>query len=139
MQIQPYLFFDGRCEQAIAFYRQALGAEVVMLMRFGDSPEPARAPDGSELPADKIMHACLQIGETQWLLSDGLCSGRSELSGFSLSLTVAEEDEVDRRIDALAAEGSVRMAPAATFFARRFGMAVDHFGVSWMVLAPRPA
>ncbi|OHC71707.1 MAG: hypothetical protein A3H93_01375 [Rhodocyclales bacterium RIFCSPLOWO2_02_FULL_63_24] len=133
MQVQPYLFFEGRCEEALDFYRSALGAEVLMLMRYKESPEPPApgciAP-GSE---DKVMHASFRIGEATLMASDGMCSGKASFSGFSLSLDAASEAEVDRLCDALAAGGTVQMAPARTFWATRFGMVTDRFGVAWMV------
>ncbi len=133
MQIQPYLFFDGRCEEAVEFYRKALGAEVVMLMRFKDSPvppEPGMIPPGS---GDKIMHGSLRIGETTVLVSDGQCQARQSFQGFALSLTVANDAEADRRFKALAEGGQVRMPLTKTFFSPRFGMLIDRFGVSWMI------
>jgi PhnB protein len=130
MLVQPYLFFDGRCEEAVEFYRRALGAELVMLMRFRDGPEPPMVPPGA---ADKIMHAALRIGETMVLLSDGRCSGQPEFRGFALSLTAADEDEADRLFAALGEGGQVQMALSKTFFSPRFGMVADRFGVSWMV------
>lgn len=139
MLINSYLFFDGRCEEAIDFYREALDAEVLMLMRYGDDgPGAGQCPDGTTPPGEKVMHATLQIGDTQVLASDGFCKGQPEFKGFSLSISVDGEAEVQRRIDALAESGQVTMAPAPTFFARSFGMAVDRFGVSWMVMAPLP-
>jgi PhnB protein len=131
MEIQPYLFFDGRCEEAIAFYREALGAEVAMLMRFKDAPDPAMAPAGG---ADKVMHAALQIGGTTVLASDGQCMGRPAFQGFALTLTAADEAEAERLFAALGAGGEVRMPMARTFFSPRFGMLADRFGVLWMVL-----
>jgi PhnB protein len=131
MEIQPYLFFDGRCEEAIAFYREALGAEVAMLMRFKDAPDPAMVPAGG---ADKVMHAALQIGGTTVLASDGQCMGRPAFQGFALTLTAADEAEAERLFAALGAGGEVRMAMARTFFSPRFGMLADRFGVLWMVL-----
>lgn len=137
MHVQPYLFFEGRCEEAIEFYKQAVGAEVLMLMRFRESPEPlplGAVPPGSE---NKIMHACLRIGEAQVMLSDGGCNARThEFRGFSLSLSVADEAEADRVFAALAEGGEVRMPLARTFFSRRFGVLADRFGVGWMVIAP---
>ena len=133
MQVQPYLFFDGRCEEAIEFYRRALGAEVTMLMRFKDGPqcdEPAMVPPGA---ADKVMHASLRLGETTVLASDGRCEGRPSFQGFSLSLTVRDDAEAERLFDALAAGGQVQMPLAKTFFSSRFGMVADRFGVSWMI------
>jgi len=128
MQIQPYVFFDGRCDDAIEFYRGALGAEVMMLMRFKDSPEPAS--HGNE---DKVMHANLRIGETTVLVSDGRCLGRPSFQGFALSLTVADEAEAERLFAALGDGGQVQMPLTKTFFSPRFGMVADRFGVLWMI------
>ncbi len=133
MLVQPYLFFDGKCEEAVEFYRRALGAEVEMMMRFQDCPEPAQpgmVPPGSE---NKVMHAALRIGDTMVLASDGRCLGQPEFRGFALSLTAANEAEADRLFAALADGGQVQMALSKTFFSPRFGMVADRFGVSWMV------
>jgi PhnB protein len=134
MKLQSYLFFDGRCEEAIEFYKQALGAKVEMLMHFKDSPEPPQpgcmAP-GSE---NKVMHACLQIGDTAVMASDGRCEGKPSFQGFSLSLTVKTEAEADRLFAALSAGGQVQMPLAKTFYSPRFGMVADRFGVSWMIV-----
>jgi len=138
MQVQPYLFFDGRCEEAVAFYRKALGAEVTMQMRFKDSPEPhapGMVPPGAE---NKIMHMALRIGDTTILASDGRCLGRPSFQGFALSLTTANEAEADRLFAALGDGGQVQMPLAKTFFSPRFGMVADRFGVAWMVyVAPK--
>ena len=134
MQVQPYLFFNGRCEEAIEFYRSALGAEVQMLMRFKDCPEPpppGAFPPGSE---NKVMHAALQIGGTTVMASDGTCAGKPEFQGFSLSLDAATDNEAKRLFDALSQEGQVRMPLGKTFFASSFGMVADKFGVGWMVI-----
>ncbi|MEP6880177.1 MAG: VOC family protein [Nitrosospira sp.] len=137
MQIQPYLFFDGRCEEAIEFYRGALGAEVTMLMRFKDNPEPNEScmpPPGTE---DKVMHASFRIGDTTVLASDGQCLGKPSFQGFSLSLTAPAEAEIDRLFAALGDGGQVQMPLTKTFFSPRFGMVADRFGVSWMLyMAP---
>lgn len=130
MLVQPYLFFDGKCEEAIAFYREALGAEVAMLMRWKDMPDPAAAPPGDP---EKIMHARLQIGGTTVLASDGSCQGRPSFAGFALCLTPANEAEAGRAFNALAQGGQVQMPLAKTFFSPSFGMVADRFGVSWMV------
>lgn len=131
MHIQPYLFFDGRCEEAIAFYRDKLGAEVTMLTRFKDAPEPARmGPPGSE---NKVMHAHLRIGDADVLASDGRCEGNPQFQGFSLSLTAASDDEAEKMFTALGDGGVVQMPLSKTFFSSRFGMVADRFGVSWMV------
>ena len=131
MQVQPYLFFDGRCEEAIEFYRRTLGAEVEMLMPFKDSPEPAMNPPDA---GDKVMHACLRIGDTRVMASDGRCQGRPSFAGFALSLSVADEAEAERRFAALGDGGEVQMPLAKTFFSPCFGMVADRFGVSWMII-----
>jgi PhnB protein len=128
--VQPYLFFDGRCEEAIEFYRHALSAEVNMLMRFKDSPEPGRCASGAE---DKVMHASFRIGDTTLMASDGRCEGKPDFQGFSLSLTPPNEVEAERLFASLADGGQVQMPLAKTFFSSRFGMVADRFGVSWMV------
>lgn len=133
MTIQPYLFFNGRCEEAIEYYRSALGADVVMLMRNRESPDPPPPgclPPGSE---DKIMHAEIRIGGSPVLVSDGMADGKPDFRGFSISLTVASPDEAKRRFDAIADGGSVTMPLGKTFFSPAFGMATDRFGVPWMV------
>jgi PhnB protein len=132
MQIQPYLFFDGRCEEAIEFYRDAVGAEVTMLMRFKENPEATAGcmPPGAE---DKVMHASLRIGDATVLASDGRCTGQPSFQGFALSLTASDADEAERIFAALGNGGQVQMPMAKTFFSPRFGMVADRFGVSWMV------
>jgi PhnB protein len=133
MQVQPYLFFDGRCEEAVEFYRRVLGAEVTMLMRFKDSPEPPE--QGMVVPGaeDKVMHASLRIGDATLLASDGRCQGRPAFQGFALSLTAPDEAAAERLFASLAEGGEVQMPLAKTFFAARFGMVADRFGVSWMI------
>ena len=133
MQIEPYLFFNGRCEEAVEFYKKALGAEVIMLMRFKESPEPPQpgmVPPGSE---NKIMHASFRVGDTMVMASDGRCAGKTDFQGFSLSLTVANEAEAERKFTALREGGQVQMPLAKTFWSPRFGMVTDRFGVGWMV------
>jgi PhnB protein len=135
--VQPYLFFDGKCEEAIEFYRRTLGAQVNMQMRFKESPEPP--PPGCPPPdPDKIMHAQVQIGDTVVMLSDGRNTGHPKFDGFSLALSLPSEVEADRAFNALANGGKVQMPLEKTFFASRFGMVVDPFGVLWMVMV-RPA
>jgi len=130
MEIQPYLFFDGRCDEAIAFYRQALGAQQVMLMRFKDCPEPGMAPPGSE---DKVMHARLQVGDATLLLSDGRATGQPNFQGFALSVLAPDVATAEQRFAALSEGGEVRMPLGKTFFSPAFGMVADRFGVTWMV------
>jgi PhnB protein len=135
-QVQPYLFFNGRTEEAIEFYRRALGAEVVMLMRFKDSPTPPSADCAAQIPAgfeNKVMHATIRIGATEVLLSDGCADQPPKFEGFSLSLTVAGAAEAERAFTALAAGGRIEMPLAKTFFSPSFGVLADRFGVRWMV------
>ena len=129
--VQPYLFFGGRCEEAIEFYRKALGAEVVMLTRFKEAPEPQ--PGLPECFEEKVMHATLRIGETMLMASDGRCEGAANFEGFSLSITVPDEPEAERIFAALSEGGLVTMALDKTFWAPKFGMLQDRFGVGWMV------
>ena len=131
MLVQPYLFFGGRCEEALEFYRAAVGAEVMMLMRYKESPEPVpEVPPGFE---EKIMHAYFRIGETELMASDGSGRGNSKFDGFSLSIAVPDEREAEHIFSALAEGGKVDMPLAETFWSPKFGMLEDRFGVSWMV------
>ena len=130
--IQPYLMFGGRCEEALEFYRTALGAQVEMLLRFKDSPEP---PPSEMLPPgfeNKVMHASFRIGDNVLMASDG-CEEGQRYSGFSLSIAVATEAEADRFFTALSDGGQVQMPLAKTFWSPRFGMLTDRFGISWMI------
>lgn len=129
--VQPYLFFEGRCEEALEFYRSRLGAEVITMMRFEDSPDPDQCTPGA---AHKVMHACFRIGDTTVMASDGRCEGRPGFQGFSLALTVPGVEEADRLSTSLAEGGEVQMPMTETFFSPRFGMVADRFGVSWMIV-----
>lgn len=135
MQVQPYLFFDGRCDEAIAFYRAVLGAEVTMLMRFRESPDPP--PPGVLPPGfdEKVMHANLSFGDTQVMVSDGRSTGQPGFEGFALTVSLPDVEEVERVFGALAEGGQVQMPLEKTFWSPRFGMLADRFGVSWMVMA----
>ncbi len=140
MKVQSYLFFDGRCEEALEFYSSKLGAKVKDLMRFKDNPDAAGAEgcgngSGAPISPDKVMHASLQIGETELLASDGMAAGQPKFEGISLALTAKDEAEARRLFDALSEGGQVQMPMAKTFFSPAFGMVADRFGVSWMVLA----
>jgi PhnB protein len=128
MQIQPYLFYNGRCDEAIDFYRAAIGAEVTMLMRFKDGPEPT-----SHGVEEKVMHASLRIGDATLLVSDGRCNGQLSFQGFALSLTVPDDAEAERLFAALGDGGQVQMPLTKTFFSSTFGMVADRFGVLWMI------
>lgn len=134
MPIEPYLFFEGRCEEALAFYRRALGAEVTSLMRNRESPEPHQPgalPPGSE---DKVLHAVVRIGDTTLMVSDGRCSGKPVFQGFALTITAPDVARADEMFAALAEGGQVQMPLAKTFFSPRFGMVTDRFGVLWMII-----
>ena len=129
--VQPYLFFGGRCEGAIEFYRRALGAEVVTLARFKDAPE--RQPGLPECFDNKVMHATLRIGDTLMMASDGRCEGAAPFEGFSIALTVPDEAEAERVFAALSEGGLVTMPLEKTFWSPKFGILKDQFGVAWMV------
>lgn len=131
--IQPYLFFDGRCEEALEFYRKALRAEIIAVMRFKESPEPAMCGAAS---GDKVMHACFKVGNTTIMASDGRCEGKPKFDGFALSVTAKDEAEASRLFGSLAEGGKVQMPLAKTFYAHSFGMLEDRFGVGWMVIVP---
>ncbi|HEV8541319.1 MAG TPA: VOC family protein [Verrucomicrobiae bacterium] len=133
--VEPYLFFGGRCEEALEFYKKALGANVSFMMRYKDSPEatpPGKLPPGFE---NKVMHATFRIGETTLMASDG-CEEGAKFEGFTLSIAVKTEAEADRAFAALADGGQVRMPLTKTFWSPRFGMLEDRFGIGWMISIP---
>jgi PhnB protein len=135
MHIQPYIYFEGRCEEAIEFYRKALGAELVMMLRNREIPEPqepGRLPPGSE---DKVCHAAVQVGESLLLFSDGSCRGEPDFQGFSLTLNADDPAEIERWFAALLEGGEVRQPLTTTFFSPRFGMVQDRFGMLWTLVA----
>jgi PhnB protein len=137
MHVQSYLFFNGRCEEALEFYRRTLGAEVTRLMRFKESPQPHQpgmVPPGSE---NKVMHAAFRIGDTELMASDGECKGQPKFEGMALSLFLNTPAEGDKVFAALSDGGKVQMPMTPTFFAERFGMVADKFGVSWMLLVAK--
>jgi len=131
MQVQPYLFFDGRCDEALEFYKKAIGAKVGTLMRWKDSPDPSMCTPGN---AERVMHAQFQIGDTTVLASDGRNTGQPNFQGFALAIQAKDEPEADRMFNALGDGGQVTMPMAKTFFSPRFGMLADKFGVHWMIL-----
>jgi PhnB protein len=133
--VQPYLFFDGRCDEALEFYRKAIGAEVLMLMRYKECPEK---PMCDSISPDKVMHASVRIGETTLMASDGRCEGKPSFEGFALSLSAADAAEAGRLFAALGEGGQVVMPLAKTFFSPQFGMVNDRFGICWMVIVPQP-
>ncbi len=134
MHVQPYLMFDGRCDEAIDFYKKAIGAEVGMLMRWKDSPDKSMCSPGNE---DKVMHAQFKVGDTTIMASDGRCTGKPDFKGFALTINAEDEVEADRLFSALADGGQVQMPMAKTFFSPRFGMVGDKFGVGWMVIVAK--
>lgn len=141
MQVQPYIFFEGKCEEALNFYKTALNAEVTMLMRYKENPEPQASgdgcgPNGASIPPESIMHSSFKIGDTEVMASDGMSSGKAEFKGITLSLNPKTEAEARKMFEALSAGGQVRMPLAKTFYSPCFGMLADKFGVSWMVNVP---
>ncbi len=133
MRVQPYLFLDGRCEEALEFYKKTLGAEVKALMRFKENPEAGMNPPNS---GEKIMHCAFTIGETEIMASDGMCAGKPvNAQGLALTISLPKADDVTRVFTALSDGGQVQMPLSKTFFASNFGMVSDRFGVSWMVIA----
>jgi PhnB protein len=135
MQVQPYLSFEGRCDEAIAFYKKALGAEVQMVMRFKDAPAGA-CPGGTQPPGDKVMHSALRVGDTTVMMSDGRCSGKPTFAGINLSLDAKDDAQAQTLFNALSADGGTVGLPLnKTFFASSFGMVTDRFGVTWMIFA----
>ena len=139
MLVQPYLFFDGRCEEALAFYGKAVNAQVQNLHRFKDSPEqPGDTTAGPRPPnGEKIMHASFKVGESLINASDGECGGSPDFRGFSLVLNVKDDAEAKHHFEALLEGGGKATMPLSkTFFASSFGMLADRFGVHWMVMSP---
>lgn len=130
MLVQAYLCYEGRCEEALEFYKKAIGAEVTAIMRFSDSPDPAMCPTGQK---DKIMHSNFNVGETQLMASDGRCTGQGKFEGIALALEVADDAEAKTRFEALAEGGQITMPLMPTFWTSSFGMVNDKFGVGWMV------
>ena len=136
MLIQSYLFFNGRCEEAVAFYQKALGAELEMLMRYSEAPDPP--PPGMLAPdwGNKVMHCAFKVGDTSVMASDGCGTDNPGFKGFSLSVTVPDTATADRVFAALAEGGQVQMPLDKTFWSPRFGMLTDRFGIGWMVSLP---
>ncbi|MFI5443698.1 VOC family protein [Polaromonas sp. UC242_47] len=144
MLVQPYLFFEGRCEEALNFYKSAIGAEVTAMMRYSDSPQPpspemcAGGSGAGKITGNHIMHANFRVGDTQVMASDGMAQGKAEFKGFSLSISASDDAQAQRLFKALGEGGQVQMPMSETFFATSFGMVADRFGVSWMVINPKP-
>jgi PhnB protein len=132
MNVEPYLFFEGRTEEALEFYQQKLGAKIDAVIRYKENPEPKYNPPNSD---NKVMHALFRIGDTKVMASDGNCAGKASFQGFALTLNAENPEDAEQRFRVLAEGGKVQMPLGETFFARSFGMVADRFGVSWMVLA----
>jgi PhnB protein len=131
MHVQPYLNFDGRCDEALEFYKNAIGAKVGMLLRFKEAPDKSMISPGSE---EKVMHSAVQVGDSTVLMSDGHCTGKPNFNGIALTISAKTEAEADKLFNGLAEGGLVTMPLAKTFFSPKFGMVADKFGVGWMVL-----
>jgi PhnB protein len=131
MHVTPYLDFDGRCEEAIEFYKKAIAAKVETMMRFKESPDPSACAPGT---AEKIMHASIKIGDTILMATDGHCKNNAPFQGISLALSLPSDAEAERTFTALGQGGQVRMPLTKTFFSSRFGMLADKFGVPWMII-----
>ena len=135
MQVQAYLTFDGQCEEAINFYKKAVKAEVVHKHYFKEAPDQNMITPEN---AGKIMHAMLRVGENTFMLSDGQCSGKASFDGFNMNVMTETETEAEKIFSALSDGGQITMPMSPTFFAARFGMLKDRFGVSWMIMKPTP-
>jgi PhnB protein len=133
MRVEPYLSFEGRCEEALEFYKKAIGAEVTMLMRFGESPDKSMLSPGSE---KKVMHSSVKIGDSVVMATDGRNTGKANFQGISLSITANTDADAKRIFDALSDGGQLQLPLTKTFFASSFGMLSDKFGVNWMVSTP---
>ena len=131
MNVQPYLSFEGRAQEAIDFYKTALGAKVEAIMQFKDAPPDMQANMPNK---DKVMHSAFKVGDTTIMATDGQCSGKAEFSGITLTITANSDAEAEKLFNALAQGGKINMPMSETFFATRFGMVADKFGVGWMVL-----
>ncbi len=136
MKVEPYLFFDGRCEEALDFYKKAIGAEVVAMMRFKESPDPSMVHAGQD--GNKILHALFRVGETTIMASDGENKGKPNFQGFGLSISVKTEAETKKLFDALAQGGRVQQPLTKTFFSPSFGMVADRFGIMWLLIVHTP-
>lgn len=135
MRVEPYLSFEGRCDEALAFYRKAVSAEVTMLMRFKEAPDQSMMSPGS---GDKVMHAAVKIGNSVVMASDGMNTGKADFHGIALTITADNDADAKRVFGALSEGGQVNMPLTKTFFASSFGMLADKFGVGWMVITPAP-
>jgi len=130
--VQPYIFFDGKCEEALEFYKGAIGAKVDMMMRFKEAPDQSQMQPNT---GEKVMHAAFHVGTTQVLASDGHCAGKPSFQGFGLALTAKNAAEAEKLFASVGNGGQVLQPLTKTFFASKFGMVTDKFGIMWMVMA----
>jgi PhnB protein len=130
MQMNPYLTFDGQCEEAFKLYEKVLGGKIVAMMSHEGTPA---AEHVSPEWRSKIMHARLVVGDKVLMGSDAPPDRRHPMEGFSVTLGIDKPEEAERIFNALAQGGEVRMALEKTFWAERFGMLVDRFGTPWMI------
>lgn len=135
MHVIPYVFFDGRCQEALDFYKKAIGIQPGMMMRYGDSPEPS--PEGMTIPKDNIMHAEFKLGDTTIFCSDGMSQGTPKFDGFSLAIAADDKSDCEKKFKALSDGGEVVQPLIETFFAHSFGMLKDKFGVNWMLIVSK--
>ncbi|MCK9914760.1 VOC family protein [Microbacteriaceae bacterium K1510] len=141
MNVQPYLSFEGRCEEALDFYKKAIGAQVEVMMRFKEAPaggdKPGESCAGPMPDGNKIMHSSFKVGDTVVMATDGMASGKTEFKGISLALSVKDDAEAQQKFKALSEGGAVLQPLMKTFFSSSFGMVTDKFGVGWMVVVPQ--
>ena len=130
--VQPYIFFDGKCEEALEFYKGAIDAKVDMMMRFKEAPDQSQMQPNT---GEKVMHAAFHVGSTQVLASDGHCAGKPSFQGFGLALNAQNDAEAEKLFTAVGKGGQVLQPLTTTFFASKFGMVADKFGIMWMVIA----
>lgn len=141
MKMTPYLCYEGNCAEAIEFYKEKLGAEVVFVMPFSEVPASEQSNEqacGANMKPNSICHAEVKVAGATLYMSDGMCSGQAEFKGITLAIEVASDEEVKERFAAISEGGIVHMAPHPTFFASLWGVCADKFGVGWMVMAPAP-
>lgn len=136
MKAITYLHFSGNCEAALKFYEQAIGAKIRHLFHYRGSPVESQVPAQMK---DKVLHAVIDIGEGVLMASDRVGRiGADDMTGFSIVLDATTPEDAERLLAALAAGGRVTMPLQETFWARRFGMVVDSFGVPWMINCEKP-
>jgi PhnB protein len=135
MQLNPYLNFNGQCEEAFRFYEQCFGGKIEFMMTHEGSPMADQVPKEW---GKKIMHARLSVGNQVLLGSDAHGDCYAAPKGFAVSIDVTEPAEADRIFNALAENGTVQMPIQETFWAKRFGMLADRFGIPWMINCSKP-